>query len=194
MRILIIIFLVLLCHFGYSQKSRIGIIASGNLYFLEIHQPKYKDGFYKTSPLFESYSLGLTYERRLYKNLYIKPELSYIKSHANSSFSNYKQDTLRYANYAVINQISLPILLRVNLKKIYLLTGPSYSFIINKSNLIKNKFDSGFNLGFGVDLPDINPTLSIDLRYYRGFLNLNDIGYHQNYIQLGLSLILTTKK
>lgn len=188
--------IALLCVYSTckSQISRIGIRTSGNVYFLEIHNPKSKIGYYKSSPLYESYSVGITYERRIVKKLFFKPELIYTKSHGVSNFAvNQKGDTSVFYNYTSINQITTPLLLRINLNKIYLLGGPSVSFIINESNLIQRRVDAGINIGFGVDLPDINPTLSIDLRYYRGFLNVNDIGYIQSYLQLGISLLLTTK-
>lgn len=201
------IMLLLACSINsYGQIFKIGIRGGVGLYWLGVPIHKTSAGYYSQGNSYGIYSIGLSSEIKLSDKFYIKPEALFTQSQGAQAYTtHFKKDSTIYLSAVVIKQIQIPVLLRVNIKKIHILAGPSYSLMLPNSTSNAqipgsttvekgsyNTHDFGITGGIGVDVIK-KPTIILDLRYYRGLRKLDMQGYHQSFAQVGLSILLSGK-
>lgn len=191
---------------SFGQGFKIGLRASAGLSWLGINTNESKNT-YITGPSYGIGGIGIASEFKLSNRFWLKPELMYLSSAGSKTYHGiftdaYGQPFEQLVNFDPfkIKQIQLPVLLRVNIKKIYFIIGPSVSKFINTriSNNIPGSTsytegytgsDIGLNTGIGIDVVK-KPQISLELRHYRGLLKKDVEGYHQSFAQVGISVLL----
>src|SRR6185295_3144871 len=132
----ILFILLFISSLSYGQNIRIGARASGEIYWLGIAKQTYADGEYTSGPLFEAYSIGLTSEIGLSKNISLKPEALFNKSHGSGFYTDHTRGDTAFLNTAQIKQVQIPVFLKIraNNRGLYILFGPSNSIISKEIN------------------------------------------------------------
>lgn len=200
--------LLLLCSVNtYGQFIKIGIRSGVGLAWLGIPKHSTSNGYYSQGNSYGAFSIGAASELKISEKFYLKSEILFTQTSGAQAYTTHiKRDSTVYFSPVIIRQFQIPIMIRLNVKKIHFIAGPSYSIMLKNStsNMVVpgsttvnkgdyNTYDIGINAGIGVDVIK-KPTIILDLRYYRGLRKLDTEGYHQAFVQVGLSILLSNNK
>lgn len=210
MKKLYIIFLLTLAIGVCSAQKRVevGLKAAVGTSWLGIKAQESTGGAYVYSdgPSSACWSAGIISEIRLTKVLFIQPEMLYTQvsgryeQYSKTNFSGKEQLTYSFYDRIYIGQLQFPLNVKLKLGRLYVMSGPCYSVLFANNNLIKrtgsstgyyNKFnrdDIGVNTSIGLEVVK-KPSINIDIRHYRGLRDLDNIGYHQTFMQIGASIL-----
>lgn len=147
-----------------------------------------------------SFSAGIFSKIVLYKNFSVQPEILFSRISSSRIYKTVSglQYGLSESESIHINQIQIPVNLRIESKRVYFMAGPSYSIMFSNPNYpygsipgstmareVKyNKPDIGLNITLGIKASD---HISIDAKYYPGFSKMDNLGYKQQFIHIGAS-------
>lgn len=169
---------------AFAQKG-FHLIAKGGVNYGKIKGQSFKDGYNL------GYHAGGSIEWDFSKGIGIQPEVlfSQVTVAGNSGAVTPTQDSK-------LNYLSIPILLRINLGKMFTLNlGPEYSILMSQEKTFVNNAGDAFKDGnfaavAGLQLNLI--TLRAHVRYNIGLSDINQLGnadsYKSEMIQLGIGL------
>lgn len=201
-RLLIIIAFLIVSN---VTAQKIGIKASvGSSWFGikdKSETSQYVDG---TSGL--CWSAGLATEFKLTKFIYLNPEILFSKTSSAYVYSikysipgGSPGEEYYFYDHVKINQVQFPLNIKIKLGKVYFMVAPSYSILFGNKNLIHRK-GSSYSSYYKFDKDDlaivnslgvsVSKSVNLELRHYRGFAKLDDKGYHQSFISIGMTLML----
>lgn len=209
-----IIFLaaLLLSISGFSQ-IKIGVKANfgGSLYSNSDNSTTH----YSNGTISPAFQVGAVLNLRLTEHLSLQPELLYSQTssilqrqnpgiatldvNGNISYSGPAQTFQLSQSPTVISQIQVPINIKLSSRRAYGLLGVWGGLALSNKTLYyidqngspqsakTNTPDFGVNIGGGVYI--IKKIVSIDLKYMRGFLEINTMGYKNNYLSIGVTAL-----
>lgn len=165
------------------QKFRFGVKAGLNLSSIEGGES------YNYNPRLGFY-LGIVEEFYVTNEISIQPEILY----SNQGGTDQDHNSVKYR----LDYLSLPLMIKLYVSDKYSFhLGPQFSYnIYSKGSYIKNseiindfseanKFDFGFNMGFGVEITD---NMAVNARYHWGITEIRDKKDDRNMLlQLGVS-------
>jgi len=149
------------------------------------------------------WSLGMTSNVKLYKSIYLQPEILFAQNSV--SYTYISQRNATESNYFFydpmkINQVQFPLNIKIKLKRLYVMTAPCYSILFGNNNKVHRQ-GSTYTSNRKFDKDDISivstigvevvkkPSINIEIRHYRGLTKLDDIGYHQTALSIGSSIL-----
>lgn len=170
-----------------AQSFHLGLKLGGNLN--KIQGQSFKDGFNL------GYQGGAYAEIGLGKTFAIQPEVLFSQTQTTSTTFN---SSLAPNKDAKFNYLSIPILLKINLSKLFSFhVGPEYSILVNHSNdLVQNGKDAFNNGNFGmIGGVQLNlGSLKVYGRYNVGLSNINQLQNQEEWktqqLQIGIGLKL----
>lgn len=184
MRKLILSTMICAMLFGtaFAQKG-FHLIAKGGVNYGKIKGQSFKDGYNL------GYHAGGSIEWDFSKGIGIQPEVlfSQVTVAGNSGAVTPTQDSK-------LNYLSIPILLRINLGKMFTLNlGPEYSILMSQEKTFVNNAGDAFKDGNFAAVAGLQlnlKTLRAHVRYNIGLSDINQLGNADNYksemIQLGV--------
>ncbi len=153
------------------------------------------------------WSAGLVTEISISKNIYLQPEILFAQNsgsylyevkgvipNGSASVSYFYYDPIK------LSQIQLPLNIKIKIRKFYFMSAPTYSLMFGNKNDVhlKNstshsykKFDKddlALSNSLGIEI-NKKPSISIEIRHYRGFAKIDHIGYHQSSLSIGSSIL-----
>lgn len=159
------------------------LIAKGGVNYGKIKGQSFKEGYNL------GYHAGGSIEWDFSRGMGIQPEVlfSQVAVSGNSGAVTPTQDSK-------LNYLSIPILLRINLGKMFTLNvGPEYSILMSQEKTFVNNAGDAFKDGNFAAVAGLQlnlKTLRAHVRYNIGLSNLNELGNSDNYksemIQLGV--------
>jgi hypothetical protein len=157
------------------------LIAKGGVNYGKIKGQSFKDGYNM------GYYAGGSIEWDFSKSIGIQPEVL---------FSQVSSEGLNPNTEAKLNYLSIPLLLRINLGKMFTLNvGPEYSILMSQDNTIAGNASNAFKDGNFAAVAGIQlnlKSLRAHLRYNIGLSDINQLGnsdtYKSEQIQLGVGL------
>ena len=183
-----ILLLAFIAMFQVAQAQKgFHLIAKGGVNYGKIKGQSFKDGYNL------GYHVGGSIEWDFTKAIGIQPEvlLSQVSISGNSAAPMPTQDSK-------LNYLSIPILLRINLGKVFTINlGPEYSILMSQEKTFVNNAGDAFKngnfsavAGFQLNLK----TFRAHARYNIGLSDINELGNADNYkseqIQVGIGIKL----
>ena len=183
-----ILLLAFIAMFQIAQAQKgFHLIAKGGVNYGKIKGQNFKDGYNL------GYHVGGSIEFDFTNAIGIQPEvlLSQVSISGNSAAPMPTQDSK-------LNYLSIPILLRINLGKVFTINlGPEYSILMSQEKTFVNNAGDAFKngnfsavAGFQLNLK----TFRAHARYNIGLSDINELGNADNYkseqIQVGIGIKL----